>query len=293
MAQWEGKSRGNPLGYRFFVVVMKYVGLYPAYFFLYFVVLYFFFFSPKTTPHALSFFRKRMGYAFLKSYVKLYRTYYLIGQLLIDKVAVMSGFGSKFKAESFGAENLQNLVAQKRGAILLGAHLGNWEIAGHYIMRYDNKINILIYDAEHQQIKDYMNSVTGEKKFNLIPIKDDLSHVYAIGEALARNEIICMHADRFVKGNRTLPVNFLGEDAHFPTGPFQVIKAFKAPYSFVYGVKTGTTSYNFFARTPREVTATSTIENMLEDYVRDLEGMVKKYPEQWFNYYDFWAKPTA
>jgi predicted LPLAT superfamily acyltransferase len=30
---------------------------------------------------------------------------------------------------------------------------------------------------------------------------------------------------------------------------------------------------------------------MLEDYVHDLEGMVKQFPEQWFNYYDFWAKP--
>lgn len=289
MAEWEGKSKGTPLGYRFFIVLLKYFGLYPAYFFLYFVVLYYFLFSVKTSRPALSFFQKRVGYGKLKSLLALYRNYYLLGQMLIDKVAVMAGFSNKFTSESFGAENLRALVAQKKGGILLGAHLGNWEIAGHFIMKYDNAINILIYDAEHKQIKEYLDSVTGGKKFNIIPIKDDLSHVYAISEALERNEIICMHSDRFVKGNRTQMVKFLGEEAPFPIGPFQIIKSMKAPYTFVYGVKKSATHYNFFARTPRQPGPDSTVVGMLEDYVNDLEGMVKQFPEQWFNYYDFWA----
>lgn len=291
MAEWKGKSKGTPLGYRFFVVVLRTFGVYPAYFFLYFVVLYYFLFSWDTSSHIYKFFRQRMGYGQMKSVIGIYCNYHLLGQMLIDKVALMSGL-SKITSESFGAENLRKIVAEKRGGILLGAHLGNWEIAGHYLMNYGDTINILVFDREHAQIKQYLENVTGGRKFKFIPIKDDLSHIYEIGEALSRNEIIATTADRFLQGNRTVPAKFLGETAHFPQGIFQLIKTFRAPYSFVYGIKRKPQHYNFYCRPHRMVTKETTVEMIVEDYVSDLEKMVKENPEQWFNYYDFWKKPN-
>ncbi len=290
MAEWKGKSKGTPLGYQFFIVVLKTVGVYPAYFFLYFVVLYYFLFSIETSKHIYRFFHFRIGYSKTKSIFKIYRNYHLLGQMLIDKIVIMWGMREKFTSESFGAENLRAIVAQKKGGILLGAHLGNWEIAGHYLMNYSDTINILVYDREHEQIKQYLENVTGGRKFNMIPIKDDLSHVYTIGEALGRNEIIATTADRYLSETRTKPVKFLEEDAQFPVGIFQIIKSFRAPYSFVYGVKRRATHYNFYCRPHRNVSNETTLEMIMEDYVRDLERMVKENPEQWFNYYDFWKK---
>ena len=290
MAQWKGKSKGTPLGYQFFVVVLKYFGVYPAYFFLYLVVSYYFLFSWETSRHIYNFLHQRIGYSKIKSLFKVYINYHLLGQMLIDKVAVMSGL-SKITSESFGADNLRKIVAQNKGGILLGAHLGNWEIAGHYLMNYGDTINILVYDREREQIKQYLESATGGRKFNMIPIKDDLSHIYAIGEALGRNEIIATTADRFLPDSRTVPATFLGSTAHFPQGIFQIIKTFRAPYTFVYGVKKSAQHYHFFCRPHRDVTKETTVEMIVEDYVRDLEGMVKENPEQWFNYYDFWKKP--
>jgi predicted LPLAT superfamily acyltransferase len=99
-----------------------------------------------------------------------------------------------------------------------------------------------------------------------------------------------MTADRFMPGARTASVKFVGEYAQFGVGPFQIIKSFRAPYTFVYGVKAGGTHYHCFARPPRQVSRETTTEQIMQDYVQDLEGMVMKYPEQWFNYYDFWKK---
>jgi predicted LPLAT superfamily acyltransferase len=290
MAQWQGKSKGTPLGYRIFVAVLNTVGLYPAYFLLIFVVLYFFLFSWSSSRHSYSFFRKRCGYGMVRSVGMVYWSYFMIGQSLIDKVAVMSGLSNKFTSTSNGSENIVHMAEMKRGAIMIGAHLGNWEIAGHFIARYDTVVNILVFDGENEQIKSYLDNITGGKKFKLIPIKADLSHVYLMSEALMRGETICMDADRFLPGNRTLPISFMGEDALFPIGPFQLIRALKAPYSFVYGVKTGPAHYDFYARTPREVADFADINSMMSDYVSDLEAMVRKYPGQWFNYYDFWDK---
>jgi predicted LPLAT superfamily acyltransferase len=289
MAQWEGKSKGTPLGYRIFVGILRYLGLYPAYALLVFVAFYYFLFSWTTTGHSYSFFRKRCHFGILRSIGMIYWSYFMIGQSLIDKVAILSGLGNKFTSRSNGAENIAQMAAQKRGAIMLGAHLGNWEIAGHFIARYDTVVNVLMYDGEHEQIKALMEQVIGGKKFNIIPIKADLSHVYVMSEALMRGETICMHADRFVAGSRTAAIEFMGEKALFPTGPFQLIKALKAPFTYVYGVKTGATHYEFYARKPKEVTDFAGMEEMMQDYVKDLESMVRKCPSQWFNYYDFWA----
>ncbi|HRG89846.1 MAG TPA: lysophospholipid acyltransferase family protein [Chitinophagales bacterium] len=290
MAEWKGKSRGNKLGYSIFVFLFKNFGVYPAYFVLYFVVLYYFFFSPETSRHIYYFFNKRIGYGTIKSVFKIYISYYRLGQMLIDKVMIMSGMKDKFTSQSFGAENLRAIVAGNKGGILLGAHLGNWEIAGHYLMNYGDTINILVYDREHEQIKEYLENVTGGRKFKLIPIKDDLSHIYEIGEALGRNEIIATTADRFLADGKTRSVKFLGEEARFPMGIFQIIKTFRANYSFVYGIKCSATHYNFYCRPHRTVTKETTIDMILEDYARDLEAMVRETPDQWFNYYDFWKK---
>jgi len=290
MATWDGKSKGTPLGYRIFASLMRAGGMYPAYFLLVFVVLYYFLFSWTTTGHSYRFFRNRCRYSIIKSIAMVYASYYHIGMALIDKGAILSGLAKNFSHTSHGADNMKSITQLKRGRILLGAHLGNWEIAGHFIAAYDTVVNIVMYDAEHANIKKYMEEVIGKKRFNIIPIAQDLSHIYLMGEALMRGETICMHGDRFLPGNRTKMIPFMGKEAAFPLGPFQLIKALKAPYTFVYGVKTGSKHYDFYCRPHRESSQFANIDEMMHDYVADLEGMVKKHPEQWFNYYDFWGK---
>ncbi|MFN8311096.1 MAG: lipid A biosynthesis acyltransferase [Chitinophagales bacterium] len=288
--EWEGKSKGMPLGYRIFVWLMRTAGLYPAYFLLVFVAFYYFLFSRETSRHSYCFFRKRMHFSALKSRWKVYVSYFMIGQVIIDKVAIMSGMAKNFSSTSTGSENLKQIVREGKGGILLGAHLGNWEIAGQFLLNYDGVVNIVMYEGEEAQIKQYLESVTGKRRFNVIPVKPDLSHVYLMSEALQRGELICMHADRFMEGNRTMAIPFLGSEALFPAGPFQLVRSLKAPFTYVYGVKTGPMHYDFFARPLRDARNFASVKAIMEDYAHDLEGMVRLHPEQWFNYYDFWKQ---
>lgn len=291
MAEWKGQSRGTPIGYRIFIFLIRTLGLRVAYGLLVFVSGWFFLFDPqKTNCLTFRFFHERIGFSKFKSWRKIYTSYRLIGQVLIDKIAVMSGNGNQIGFTSHGAEHFKAMLKEQKGGFLLGAHLGNWEIAGHFLAGYGDAVNIVLYDGEHQHIKEQLERATGGKQFNVIPIKNDLSHVYAINEALQRNEIICMHADRFLTGSRTKAVSFLGKNAQFPLGPFQLIKSLRAPYTFVYGLKRSATHYDFYARPHRTATNDMKPEDILQDYVSDLETMVKKAPEQWFNYYDFWAE---
>ncbi len=292
MSSWQGKSKGTPLGYRIFVWILKHFGVSPAYFLLRFVVLYYFLFSWKASGHIYRLYRHKLGFGRLKSLRYLYRNYYLLGQGLIDKVVMMAGIPNAFSFDFDGEENLRDIARRKKGGILLSAHIGNWDVAGHLFTRLETAINIVMYDGEHEKIKQYLESVTGKRTMNIILIKEDLSHIYAISEAFVRNELVCMHADRFVEGNKTLSADFLGQPARFPMGPFLLAAKFKVPVSFVFAVKENHSHYHFFASPAKEYTEADKqagMRSMLDDYVQEMEQKIRNYPEHWFNYYDFWG----
>ncbi|HQW83744.1 MAG TPA: lipid A biosynthesis acyltransferase [Ferruginibacter sp.] len=292
MAAWQGKSKGSPWGYRIFVWVLKTFGVLPGYLLLRFVSLYYFFFSYKASRQIFLLYRHKLGYGWGSSILKIYKNYFLLGQSIIDKVVLMSGIKNKFSFNFDGEENLLKIAEMKKGGILLSAHIGNWDVAGHLFTRLQTPINIVLYDAEHEQIKKYLEGVTGKHNMNIIVIKkDDLSHIYAISDAFARNELVCMHADRFLPGNKTITANFLGQDAKFPVGPFLLAATFKVPVSYVFAVKESKLHYHLFASPIKDYSSLSKeylIPQMLKDYTNEMEIKLKKYPEQWFNYFNFW-----
>jgi predicted LPLAT superfamily acyltransferase len=291
MSLWQGKSKGTRFGYRIFVWVLKKFGVLPAYLLLRFVVVYFFLFSFKSSRQILYLYHRKLGYSRLSSLARLYKNYYLLGQSIIDKVVVMSGIKNKFSFHFDGEDNLRKIAALQRGGILLSAHIGNWDVAGHLLKRLDTRINIVLFDGEHEKIKQYLNGVTGKRNVNIIVIKNDLSHIYKISEAFKNNELVCMHADRFMEGNKTLTGDFLGEKARFPLGPFLLAYKFKVPVSFVFAMKESPLHYHFFASEMKEyqhLEKEAALQEMLDNFSNEMGNKIKKYPEQWFNYYNFW-----
>jgi predicted LPLAT superfamily acyltransferase len=291
MPSWQGKSKGNTLGYSIFVSIIKKFGVRPSYILLRFVAFYYFLVSYKSSRIIFNFLHRRLKYSTLTSLYKLYRNYYLLGQTLIDKIAVMSGTGEKFTFDFDGEENLHTITSMQKGGLLLSAHIGNWEIAGHLLRRLNTRINIVMFDGEHQKIKEYLTAVTGKTSANIIVIKNDLSHIYEIAEAFKNNELVCMHADRFIEGNKTITAKFLDEPAKFPLGPFLLAAKFKVPVSFVFATKETPLHYHFFATDAKDYSSynkETLISQMLGDFANEMENKVKAYPEQWFNYYNFW-----
>lgn len=296
MPSWEGKSKSNRLGYSIFVGILKRSGVSPAYLLLRGVALYYFLFSWKSSKPIFHFYRHRLGYSLSRSLRMLYKNYYQFGQSLIDKVVMMAGIGNKFTFDFDGEERLHEIVRRGKGGLLLSAHVGNWEIAGHLLKRLNTTINIVMYDGEHQQIKQYMEGVTGKRNANIIVIKEDLSHIYAISDAFKNNELVCMHADRFIEGNKTMPAKILGEEALFPAGPFVLATTFKVPVSFVFAMKESKHHYHFFASELKQYdygTKSAMMQEVLDGFAVEMEQKVKQYPDQWFNYYDFWLNRQA
>ncbi len=294
MSAWDGKSQGGLLGYRIFVGTLRYAGIGSAYLLLRFVALYYFFFSSKSNASSTSFFRNRLGMSRWESIRSRYKNYYLFGQTLIDRVAVIAGLGKRFTFDFQGEEHLIDMVKEGKGGMLISAHIGNWEVAGYLLYRVKTKINVVMHEAEHEKIKQLLDKEKGSTVMNIIVLKEDLSHVYAISMALQRGELICMHADRFMPQAKTISIPFLGKEALFPQGPFAIAVGFKVPVSYVFAMKDSNWHYHLSA-TPAKIYAAQRgekkevqVERALYDFVSEAEKKVAEYPLQWFNYYDFW-----
>ena len=298
MSTWNGKSQANVIGYQILYYIMKYAGIGTVYFILRFVALHFLIFSRQASQCQWYYFRKRLNFSMSKSIFSMYQNYYLFGQTLVDRVYMISGMGKNFTFNFDGEEHITNMLSQGKGAFLISGHAGNWEIAGYLLNRIPAKINIVIFEAEHETVKTFLDGVKGKTHVQLITVNNnDFDHIYKINEAIENNEIVCLHADRFVAGSPTTAVDFLGAKAKFPTGPFILTTRLDAPLSFVYAMKEGRKHYHFFASEPinsksnlSKIEKQKEVQQLVKRYVHSLENMLHIYPQQWFNYYQFWNK---
>lgn len=290
--QWEGKTRGGTVGNGVFVFLLKHIGLKAAYGFLLFVAPYFVLFSPKARKPMYFYFHRILGFNPLKSFFYLFKNNYVFGQVLIDKVALMAGLNSRFTFEFEGEEFLHQMAADK-GGFIVGSHMGNWEIAGHLLKRIKTKVHIVMLESEHEKIKTMLDEVMTQKSMHIIPIKEDLSHLFAIREAMEKNELIAIHGDRFLPGSKTVTMNLMGHEADFPAGPFSLAIKYNKPMTFISAIRKPKFHYHFFASSPKtypsqRVSFDRSLTSALTDYTLFLTQTIRQHPEQWFNYYYFW-----
>lgn len=286
--EWEGKSKGTVLGYKIFIFFIRKLGVRAAYGLLYFVALYYVFFAGKSTRSIYYYFRKRLKYSTVKSLFNIYKSYYTFGKTIIDKAAISSGQKKQFTYECDGVENITNLLDKQQGGIMISAHVGNFEIAEFFFEEIDTRsqISLVTTDAEHENIKEYMEKVTLRSNVKFILVKDDMSHIFEINNALRNGELVCFTGDRYMKGQKVLTETLMGKEANFPAGPFMLASRLNVPVLFVYVMKETNTHYHLYAR--QAEVKNRDAQGLLKKYTESVEWMLKKYPLQWFNYFDFW-----
>lgn len=287
MSRWDGKSKGTASGYKFFLLSIKIFDLDFAYLVLRVVSYYYFLFARKSRNSIIEFYTTALNFPADKAAKLTRKNFYIFGQSLVDRAAFLLGKGKQITFSFTNENHLLELQREGKGGILLSAHLGNWETAGNLLKhRITSKINVLMVDAEAENIKKLLESHTGGSNFNIIVIQNDLSHVIKVKNALDKNEMIAIHADRFTETGKTIEADFFGRKAKFPLGPFLLASKFNAPVSFVFAVKEKKFHYALSATRP--ILNHSDPEQLLKKYIEELESKVKTYPEQWFNYFNFY-----
>ncbi len=286
--QWEGKSRGGRLGYQFFVYTIRLIGVRCAYCFLAFIVPYFILFAPRATRAVWHYNRRIRGLGVLASLRELYVHYYVFGQTLIDKIAINGGLAETYHFQFDHYERFLDIINGQQGVVIIGAHVGLWEAGAVFFGKYGKKINIVMLDAEHQRIKQVLEeSAEQGHNYKIIALNQDaLAALLQIKTALNEGEYICFNGDRYMDAKTAGEHAFLGHPAAFPAGPFRIAAKCGVPVVFYYAMREPGRTYRFIFE---EYTgAARNAEQLTQHYITSLETIVRTYPRQWFNFYDFW-----
>ena len=239
---------------------------------------------------AYRYFRKRIGYGRLKAAWATYVNHYRFGQVVIDRFAMFAGKHFDVKVE--GYEHFQRLAEQEEGFVQLSSHIGCYEAAGYNLKAKCKRFNALVYGGEKATIMEGRKEQLDKNNIRMIPVQPDMSHLFLINEALADNETVSMPADRIVGSTKTIKVNFLGAEARLPMGPFSVATMRGMDTIAVNVMKTSTKTYTAYVDAldydkdaPRKIQ----MQQLADSYAAALEHIIRLYPTQWYNFYDFWA----
>ncbi len=281
--EWSGKSRGGYWGHKFFVSIIRIFGVRSAYFFLAFIAIYFIPFAPKATRAIWRYNRYILGYGVVKSALYIYMHYYTFGQTLIDKIAINSGLQRRFSFEYDNYDGFLDLLNRGK-TIIIGAHMGCWEVGSQFFGDYASKLNVVMYDTEYQRVKEVVQS--RKVPYNIIPINEgSIESMVRIKQALDRDEYVCMQGDRFVDRTSAKEVTFMGHRALFASGPTLMASKFGCPVVFYFAMRERGMKYRFIFK---YVEGGQSQELLMAQYLKVAEEVLERYPQQWFNFFDVW-----
>jgi predicted LPLAT superfamily acyltransferase len=242
------------------------------------------------------FLRERFHLSPLRAFVGVYKNHYRFGQIILDRFAVYGGMKFQFTVE--GYDLFYRCEQAASGVLLLSCHVGNYELAGYSLQAKEKRFNALVFSGETETVMNNRKRMLTPNNMRMIPVKEDLSHVFLINNALSDGEIVSMPADRLFGSSKSAQCTFFGTPAKFPLGPFATAVQREVPVLAVFVMKSARKSYRIlvreiyrpsseeFASLPRR----KQMEQAAQRFATELEAVVKSYPEQWFNYYNFWAE---
>ena len=288
--EWKGRTDGLPWMIRSLVVLMKVVDRHVIYCFMAIVVPFYMIFHHDSYVATYRFFRLRFGFGRIKSFLKVYANHYRFGQVIIDRYAAYAG--KKFRFELDGNERFMELVNGERGFVQLSSHAGNYEMVGYGLTSTTKKINGLFYGGESKVMMDFRRKILSMHNVNLIEVDESMSHIFNMNAAIDRGEIVSMTGDRLFGSSKSIKCMFLGKEASFPMGPFALAVQKEVPMLAVFSMRYHG-RYKVYVRDIKQdesLPLRARMTDMARSFAAELEKVVRMYPTQWFNYYDFWKE---
>lgn len=288
--EWTGTTYGNAWMHKWLICLLRYIDVRVLYAFTSVFVIPVCLLVNPSAGIIYRYFRKRHHYGRLKSVLKTYRNHCLFGQVVIDRFAMYAG--KKFDIVIEGQEYYHELASREESFIQLSSHIGNYEIAGYTLTEETKTLNALVFFGEKASVMMNRAKLFAGRNVKMIGIRPDMEHLFEIDDALRKGEIVSMPADRLFGSQKKLQIPFLGGVADFPYGPFSIATMRGLNVLAMHVVKEMPKVYKIYV-TPlqynKEASRKEQIQELSQKYVAEVERIVKLYPTQWYNYFEFWG----
>ncbi|HLN48974.1 MAG TPA: hypothetical protein VK251_05650 [Steroidobacteraceae bacterium] len=297
-AEWLGtRERGSTLLLRSMAFVSLRVGRTLSRGVLYPIAAYFFLFAPSARRHSRRYLRLALGRSPRAS--DRFRQILYFATCIHDRLFLLNGQYDRFHITIEGESLVRAQLDAGRGAFLLGAHLGSFELMRSVGQRQRGlHVSMAMYERNAQKMKTVLAAINPGANPDIIAL-GEIDALLRIAERLDRGAFVGVLGDRTLGEEAVQAVTVLGERAYLPVGPMRAAAVLRRPVLFMAGLYRGKNHYQVvFA----EVADFSTIpaggrdaavRAAIERYAGLLDRYCRTDPYNWFNFFDFWRERNA
>ncbi|HJW01914.1 MAG TPA: acyl-CoA synthetase [Azospira sp.] len=295
-ATWkERQERSNQVLLRLMTALSLASGRRASRWVLHLIAAYFTLFAPAARRASRRYLARALGRP--PRLADVYRHVLAFASTIHDRIYLLNGRWSEFDIEVEGQEAIHAACADGRGLLLMGAHLGSFEV-----MRCLGRsqggfaVSMLMYEENARKINAALAAINPAAVQDIIP----LGRMESMIQAQARIEeghLVGMLADRSIGGDPARLIDFLGAPAAFPLGPWRMAAMLRRPVLLMTGLYLGGRRYHVqfelladFSRVER-TGRDAAMEAAQRRYVQRLEHYCRQAPYNWFNFFDFWHQP--
>ena len=297
----ELEERGMYLGLRFVAFIYRVMGRRVCIYLIQPILLFFFLTGRKQRAASLKYWRQITSFYGLRENVSLKRSFMhfrSFGQMAVDKFAAWMGDITLDDLIIQDEEKFDQIVKSGKGVLLLVSHLGNIEICRALSRKRDTaKITVLVHTKHALRFNQILSCYNPDASLDMVQVSEmGPSTAIELQERLERGEWVAIAGDRSpVFGQkRVTNMQFLGAEAPFSEGAIVLASIFKVPVYMMLCVKEENKFRMIFEKLTEQVILprkdqTNSISKYLKSYTDFLERNCKKYPDQWYNFFDFWT----
>jgi KDO2-lipid IV(A) lauroyltransferase len=232
----------------------------------------------------------------------LWRTFYKYGLYLLDYMVFALAGRERTRALIAGidgGEALARALEAGRGAILASPHLGNWELGGALLARVGRAPHVVTArsgDAPLERYRARFRRRLGIGRMGVGEPGGAPAGAIEAARVLRAGGIVAVLADRPGAAGRTVAAPFFGTRCHFPAGPAALALATGAPLFPVSIVLGRGFRYRVQVAAPIEVRAPAredrdrAVRAATAALAEAFERWIRAAPDQWYNFYDWFAE---
>lgn len=289
-------------GMRFLFRVYRLFGRWPFRVVLYPVLFWYVLTQPLSRRASLDYLHRVNHYAQVPvGMAGVLRHFAAFAESILDKMLLWGGLFKTERVEYRGAEQLDRLIAEKRGALMICAHLGNLELCRVLARQHANmRLTILVHTKHARAFNQMLATLDPASQLNLMQVTEMTpATAMLLSEKIADGEFVVIAGDRVPVSTqpRVAMADFLGAPAAFPIGPYVLASILQCPTYLLFSLQRGTHAEVSFellresVKLPRK-DRDEALRPLVADYATRLQHHCLRAPLQWFNFYDFWHLPV-
>lgn len=294
--EWNAVAeKGTVLGIRFLWLVCRVLGRPAVRVVVRLVALYYVVVDPELRRVSREF-QHRLGLP--GRFPDVYRHVLRFSFCIVDRLFLLSGRSELFEFETHGDDELQAVLRQGRGAILVSAHLGSFEALRAAAVEHEYPLSIVGSFENAERINAVLGTLAPDLASRVIHVDPaGVGHMMKIRERVRAGGLVGFLGDRMAPGAEGVRVRFLGAEVEFPTGAFAVAAALSCPVFLVFSVSRGANRYIIHAERRDQAQGGSRadrakrLEAEVQHFASRLEAHVRAAPDNWFNFFDFFVAP--